>query len=407
MTYDPSIKAAEEIVDIYSETYRVLIAKSLLDKGNNKRLKAAIEKAKRGEAVTLAFIGGSITHGAGADPLHTACYAYRTYTDFKERFGMNGGHHIRFIKAGVGGTPSELGMIRYERDILRDGTVQPDIVIVEFAVNDADDETKGICYESLILKALAAANNPAVILLFSVFENDWNLQERLSPVGRYYGLPMVSVKDAVTEQFYKSKGEGDVITKKQFFSDIYHPTNAGHRIMADCLNWLFSETDRDEMNQTDIILRTLPMFGNDFADVRLLDRNNNLEIAGIMEGSFYATDSELQFAEMDDQPYGTSQFPYNWMRTPETGNESFIITIHSKSLLLIYKNSGNDDFGNAEVWVDGKLARLAESQAVRWTRCHAVILFRELEAREHTVEIKMAEGHEDKRFTILGFGFVQ
>lgn len=44
--------------------------------------------------------------------------------------------NIHFIKAGVGGTPSQLGMIRYERDILRDGRVEPDIVIVEFAVND-------------------------------------------------------------------------------------------------------------------------------------------------------------------------------------------------------------------------------------------------------------------------------
>lgn len=85
------------------------------------------------------------------------------------------------MKAGVGGTPSELGVIRYERDILRDGAVTPDIVVVEFAVNDEGDETKGNCFESLCLKILSASNQPAVILLFSVFVNDWNLQERLSP----------------------------------------------------------------------------------------------------------------------------------------------------------------------------------------------------------------------------------
>lgn len=392
--------------DCNSDAYREMIAGSLLDKGNNKRLKAAIAKAKRGDEVTLAFIGGSITHGAGAEPLHTNCYAYQTYAAFKETFGKDGSDHIRFIKAGVGGTPSELGMIRYDRDILRDGTVQPDILVIEFAVNDADDETKGVCYESLVVKALAADNGPAVVLLFSVFESDWNLQDRLSLVGKHYGLPMVSVKDAVTEQFYKSKEEGQIISKKQFFSDIYHPTTAGHRIMADCLSWLFVQADLDAADQADINLNAPPVFGNDFANVRLLDRNNNREIARIAEGSFYAVDADLQFAELDDHPYGTPQFPYNWMRTPDAGSESFMMTIHCRSLLLIYKNSGSDDFGNAEVWVDGKLARLAESHAVRWTRCHAVILIRELEARAHTVEIKMAPGHEGKRFTILGFGFV-
>src|SRR4030095_3254123 len=121
MTDDLFFDAAKEQIDIYSEAYHEMIAKSLLDKGNNKRLKAAIEKAKRGDNVTLAFIGGSITHGAGADPLHTSCYAYRTYTAFKEMFGIDGGNQIHFIKAGVGGTPSELGMIRYERDVLRNG----------------------------------------------------------------------------------------------------------------------------------------------------------------------------------------------------------------------------------------------------------------------------------------------
>lgn len=406
MTNNLSLHGAEELVDIYSEAYREMIAKSLLDKGNSMRLKAAIEKAQRGEDVTLAFIGGSITHGAGAEPLHTACYAYQTYTAFKEMFGK-GCDHIHFIKAGLGGTPSELGMIRYDRDILRDGAVQPDIVVVEFAVNDADDEIKGVCYESLVLKALAVSNAPAVILLFSVFENDWNLQERLSIVGKHYGLPMVSVKDAVTEQFYKSKEDGNVISKPQFFSDIYHPTNAGHRIMADCLSWLFVETVRYAPNQEDIILNKPPVYGNDFADVQLLDRNNSTGIAKITVGSFCAADSELQFAEMDDHLYGTPQFPHNWMHTTESGSDSFIMTLHSKSLLLIYKNSGRDDFGNADIWIDGKLVKVAESQTVKWTRCHAIILYREMHSREHVVEIRMATGHESKQFTILGFGFVE
>jgi lysophospholipase L1-like esterase len=406
MTDDLFFDATKEQVDIYSEAYHEMIAKSLLDKGNNKRLKAAIEKAKRGDNVTLAFIGGSITHGAGADPLHTSSYAYRTYTAFKEMFGIDGGNQIHFIKAGVGGTPSELGMIRYERDVLRNGAVQPDIVVVEFAVNDADDETKGICYESLVLKALTASNLPAVILLFSVFENDWNLQDRLSPIGRHYGLPMVSVKDAVTDQFPKSKDEGNVISKPQFFSDMYHPNNAGHRIMADCLRWLFAETNRCAPNQEDIILNKPPVLGNDFADVRLLDRDNGPSIAKITEGSFYASDIELQFAEMDDHPYGTPQFPDNWMHTSESGSDSFTMTLHCKSLILIYKNSGSNDFGNADIWVDGKQVKVADSQTVKWTRCHALILYRERQSREHTVEIRMVAGHESKRFTILGFGFV-
>ncbi|MCM3781626.1 hypothetical protein M3231_01450 [Neobacillus mesonae] len=47
-----------------------------------------------------------------------------------------------------------------------------------------------------------------------------------------------------------------------------------------------------------------------------------------------------------------------------------------------------------------------EPHQVNWTHCHAMLLFNENQAKEHTVEIEMAEGHEDKLFTILGFGYV-
>ena len=152
----------------------------------------------------IAFIGGSITQGAGAIPIHTECYAYKTFQGFCRLAGKGTEENVHYIKAGVGGTPSELGMLRYERDVLRGGSVEPDIVVVEFAVNDEGDETKGECYDSLVRKILSAGNSPAVILLFAVFSDDWNLQERLEPVGMAYDLPMVSIKDAVTEQFYAS-----------------------------------------------------------------------------------------------------------------------------------------------------------------------------------------------------------
>lgn len=391
-------------VAFQSKDYREMIAKSLLSKGNNKRLKAAIEKAERGEDVTIAYIGGSITHGAGAKPLHTECYAYQSYLRFKEMFGKDGGGNVRFIKAGVGGTPSELGMIRYERDVLRNGEVKPDIVVVEFAVNDAGDETNGVCYESLCLKILSEAQKPAVILLFSVFINDWNLQDRLSPVGRHYQLPMVSVKDAVVRQFQMTKAEGNVISKRQFFYDIYHPTNDGHAIMADCLAYLFSETKKSSVDEEDINIEIEPIIGNSFTGVKLLDRKDS-GAALIDAGGFTETDADLQMAEMDDHPYGTPQFPYNWMRTASSGTEPFKMTIRSSSLVLVYKDSGSGEFGKADIYVDGKHIKTADPNEVKWTHCSAVIIYQEVVSKEHVVEIKMSGDSQDKRFTILGFGY--
>lgn len=388
-----------------STQYNSMISKSLLNIGNNRRLKAAIDKARNGEDVTIAYIGGSITQGAGAKPIHTECYAYRSYVKFKEMFGKNGVDNVHFVKAGVGGTPSELGMIRYDRDVLRDGKVKPDIVVVEFAVNDEGDETKGICYESLILNILSAENKPAVVLLFSIFANDWNLQERLSPVGRLYDLPMVSLSDAVVEQFKLTKDEGNIITKRQFFYDIYHPTNDGHTIMVDCLTHLFDQTAKDVCNEKDILLDKESAIGNCFVGVHLIDKKDNACGAVIEHGSFKETDEELQFVEMDCNPLATPQFQYNWMHTPKSGDESFCLTVNSRSLLLVFKDSGRMDFGKADVYVDGTLVLTADPREAGWTHCNAVILYQEESSREHQVEIKMASDSIDKFFTILGFGY--
>ncbi|WP_083611927.1 SGNH/GDSL hydrolase family protein [Paenibacillus sp. P32E] len=395
---------AEPPVAYGSKEYRDMIAKSFMHSGNNKRLKSAIDKALRGEDVTIAFIGGSITQGAGAKPIHTECYAYQSYVRFKELFGRDGGENIHYVKAGVGGTPSELGVIRYDRDILRDGAVMPDIVVVEFAVNDEGDETKGNCYESLCLKILSARNQPAVILLFSVFVNDWNLQERLSPVGLHYNLPMVSVKDAVTGQFRLSKVEGNIISKRQFFYDIYHPTNDGHRVMADCLAYLFSETYKSDMDDEDITLDQQPVLGNDFAGTRLLDRKSHTG-AVIEAGGFTGTDTELQMVEMDLSPVGTPEFPYNWMHTAASGPDSFKLSITSRNLILVYKDSGSSEFGKAEIFVDGKLAVTADPHENNWTHCNPVILYQNEHSQEHVIEIQMAPEDQDKCFTILGFGY--
>ncbi|MBO4290313.1 MAG: SGNH/GDSL hydrolase family protein, partial [Lachnospiraceae bacterium] len=161
-------------INLEGEPYHSVLKRSAMSMGNYARVKRVLEKTKRGEEVTIAFIGGSITQGAGATPIHHKAYAYQTWEQFRKLFGEN----VRLIKAGVGGTPSELGMIRFERDVLREGKVSPDLIVIEFAVNDLGDETNGICYESLVRKCLALSEETAVMLLFAVFANDDNLEER-------------------------------------------------------------------------------------------------------------------------------------------------------------------------------------------------------------------------------------
>lgn len=386
-----------------STAYRQMIVRSQLHLGNVYRLKKAIEKARKGEDVTIAYIGGSITQGAGAKPIATNSYAYRAYRAFCARFASGDGSHVHFVKAGVGGTPSELGLVRYNRDVLRNGAVRPDVLIVEFAVNDAGDETNGVCYESLVLKALRARNHPAVILLFAVFMDDWNLQDRLSVVGYQYDLGMISIKDAVVPQFY----EDTVITKRQYFYDLYHPSNMGHRVMAECLDYYFELADQADMPESDLELGNSPVIGNRYWQMRSFSRQNVGEchaVTQLDEGAFTDTDTNLQCVEIDANDYATPKFPDNWMH--QDGVQAFSMEIACQDLFLVYKDSDEVDFGEAEVWVDGICTRKINPLEVGWIHCNAVIVYKGECVRSHEVQIRMKKGQENKKFTILGFGYI-
>lgn len=398
----------EDEIDFSSVDYKNMIADSLISTGDTGKLKRVIQAAESGRDVTIAYIGGSITQGAGAAPINTKCYAAQSYRMFQERYGKGG--RIHFIKAGVGGTPSELGMIRFDRDVLRDGMAEPDIVIIEFAVNDEGDETKGDCYESLVRKALNFKSRPAVILLFSVFADDGNLQERLQPVGRHYNLPMVSIRDAVVKQFYKKRGEGRVLTKNQFFYDIFHPSNVGHRIMADCLGYLWeqtvlSETSAETKQSLEELMKKPPLYGNTFEHVRLLDRKDGYDKATIRPGGFAGTDKVLQCVEMDDNLEPVPEFPYNWHYDGKNAVASgFRMEITCRALVLVFKDSGETDAARADIYVDGRFVRTADPFVNGWVHCNAMIILNEEESGRHMVYIEPEQG---KKCTILGFGYVE
>lgn len=406
--FEAPVQEEEASVDLGDPFYRQMLKNSLLNLGNVKRFKQTLAKARAGEEVTVGFIGGSITQGAGAVPINKECYAYKVFTAFCELAGKGTDENVKYVKAGVGGTPSELGLVRYDMDVLAGGEIEPDLMIIEYAVNDAGDETEGDCYDSLVRKIYNGPGKPAVILLFAVFADDFNLQDRLIPIGQAYDLPMVSVKNAVTPQFYLKAGEGKVIGKGQYFYDCYHPSNIGHTIMADCVaNYMKLADESAEPEKESDIAGTVAPKSGEFEDVKVFDRKSVPAEANLAEGSFTQSDKALQFVERNLDLKGTPEFPNNWMHAGECGNDPFEFDITASALFLIYKDSGEVNAGQAKVFVDGEEVLCVDPKVVGWTHCNALLCFRNRPLKQYHVKVQMAPGFETKDFTILGFGYVQ
>lgn len=376
--------------------YQKMIANSLISTGNNYRMKNAIEKARNGEDVTIAYIGGSITEGANAT-VNSKCYAYQSYLKFKEKYGKNGGNNVHFVNAGMSGTPSSLGVIRYERDVVKKAVSKPDLVFVEFAVNDADDVTNGDAYESLVRNILKSENNPAVILLFSVFQSQWNLQDRFIPIGEYYDLPMISIKNAVVPEINSNR-----LTNAEFFtSDGWHPTDYGHQIMADCVINTIDQMASETKDSSDISIPATAKIGKSFEGIQMIDSATKPEGVTINAGRFSQKDSNTGTYLFDN----STKFTNTWMHGMNASSDSFVMNLTCKNILFVYKLSSSSNAGQVDVYIDGTFVKSVDSYSSGgWNNPQTIELLNQSTATTHKVEIKMANGSTGKEFTILGFG---
>lgn len=200
---------------------RISYEQGILNQGNNFRLKNVMERASRKENITIAFLGGSITQGfASTEP--TLCYAGRTFSWWKNRFPET---EFKYINAGIGATDSEYGVARLDEHVLRH---EPDLVFVEFSVNDENTEHYKETYESLVRKLFFSKKKPAVILLHNVYyENGKSAQEIHTEIAKHYDLPSLSAKETI----YRAVQEGKMILA-DIAEDGLHPTDKGHEYVA-------------------------------------------------------------------------------------------------------------------------------------------------------------------------------
>jgi lysophospholipase L1-like esterase len=201
--------------------YSTLAARSVVSEGDTTRLQRVLAKARRGDEVTIGVIGGSITQGAAATRPENR-YGNLVAAWWRETFPKA---DIKLVNAGIGVTGSNYGALRADRDLL---SHHPDLVIAEYAVNDANDRAEAETLEGLARQVLKRTNQPALLLLFTMNQNGGNAQEWQGKVGTHYGLPMISYRDALWPEI-----EAGRIAWQDISPDAVHPNDRGHAYCAE------------------------------------------------------------------------------------------------------------------------------------------------------------------------------
>lgn len=216
-------------------------------------------KVKAGGDIRIAYFGGSITAANGWRP--------KTLKWFQEAYP-----NCKFseINAAIGGTGSDLGVFRCTQDVI---AKQPDLVFVEFAVNDG-----GVAPESIwrtmegIARQIWTANPKTDICYVYTLHLNQNAdyQKGLCPrsasamemLADYYGIPSINVALRTVQL----EGEGKLVFKQPkdeqgnnlpvpdgmfvFTGDECHPTDAGHV--------MYTETIATAMKEIETASTTLP-----------------------------------------------------------------------------------------------------------------------------------------------------
>jgi len=202
-----------------------MLERSLISQGDQARLLSVLAKARRGEPICIAAIGGSITAGGNNTKDPKRRYVYQMTKWFESTFPQS---KVRFVNAGIGGTSSNYGAVRVQQDVLDQ---KPDLVVVEYAVNDGvPSPNLGDSYEGVLRQLLSSSKNLAVIELFFMRRDGSSAREVQEQLGRHYGLPIISFREAIWPEF-----ESGRLKWENFYDDVVHPCNEGHDVASELL----------------------------------------------------------------------------------------------------------------------------------------------------------------------------
>ena len=385
--------------NLSDSNYHAMIEKTIVSTGNNARMKKVLAKIRAGESVKVAAIGGSVTEGAGPANF-TDGYAYQFYRALKAKYAPGDGNKVSFNNAGLSGTGSLMGIIRYDQDVVEVCGGAPDLLLIEFAVNDNGDVLCQRSFEAIIRRAMLANPDCAVIAMYAVASYG-NTSAQKIPVANHYAIPHVNMLEVVNKAI-----ADNVFTKEQYLTDYAHPTFEGHQFMCDCLMTLIDKMDKaakdSEQHVPASCFKEPALNGMKRILPDKPDANVKIEL-----GDFTDTDRKTQTLKKTN----AADFPKNWKKKldAKSKNEPFKMELTCKSLALVYKVQAASDaekFGKAEVYVDGrKVATYDGGKQGGWNNCEPNMIIDERTAAKHTVIIKMSPEAEKFGFTIVALAY--
>lgn len=183
--------------------------------------------------MNIAIIGGSITEGVGATEYKNS-YVYKLEQYLKKKY-----IDINIKNLGAGGTASHFGIFRLKRDL---ENFSPDIIMIEFAVNDRiyDSNSASIYFEGLI-RECAKITSKIIIIDFPTGMSDSCVSIH-KKFAYYYNIPLLDIQDEVWKKIGKREFSWNNIS-----IDNLHPNDKGHELYFQIIKEKLQNINFDEI----------------------------------------------------------------------------------------------------------------------------------------------------------------
>lgn len=357
------------------------LSKSITNMGNVARLKNIFDVDRNGDVLTVGFIGGSITNGSLSSTPET-CYAYKVFEWWQEKFGNRA--FVEYLNVGIGATDSQFGVARVEEDLL---SILPDVVFVEFSVNDTNDEHFLETYEGLIRKIYYSDSLPAVVIIHNVRYDDGSSAEDIhSKIAKYYDIPAVSMRPTILPLV-----ESGQIPNREITPDDLHPNDEGHAMVAKVITSFL-----------DKVLAIPKFMDKELKESYIV--KEPLTANGYENSTIYNKDSSVyqltRFTVDEEEKKNITDIFKNGFIGSKVGDRIFF-KIEASSIAVQYRKTVNKPAPIAKAVIDGDEDHpiiLDANFTETWgDKLELTTLLEHGELKNHTVTISIIEDHVDDK----------
>ena len=348
---------------LYHENkYLGLLDDCIVTRGNAYRLKKAMEKP----SIRLACLGGSIARGY-CDSI--------TYID--NPFPVQVGEYLteKFVPTTVTnlafpGTSSVFGMYmtldRLEKDC-------PDIILLEYALNEGKSIKALEMLESLIIRLLSLPSLPAVIIVSAVAKDGYSAQDCMDNLAKHYQLAHIGLAEAFYDEIRKGK-----LPWELYSIDDVHSTEAGHTFIADCINKYIAGAHGNGDTYTE--LPEKPLYGNGFEKLRIMSFDEHM----LAENGF------------------KQSFTQHNLFCIEGGDDALLhFETEAKAVIIFFTVTNDHKLGTANVFCDGKLKSMLMGYSIfGWGYPAPSTVFESDVPQKHCFEVRLSEYDRGKSFQI-------